>query len=63
MSITAEELNNIYSNLFDEEYLKNTRALSAGLERFYESFIGSESYKQIQTWMLNVRYCNNIFTY
>lgn len=49
MSITVEELNNIYSNLFDEEYLKHTRTLSAGLERFCESFIGSGSYKQIQT--------------
>ena len=37
MSITVEELNNIYSNLFDEEYLQRTRALSAGLEKFYES--------------------------
>lgn len=48
MSITVEELNNIYSNLFDEEYLQRTRALSAGLEKFYESITGSESYKQIQ---------------
>lgn len=48
MSITVKELNKIYSNLFDEEYLQRTRALSAGLEKFYESITGSESYKQIQ---------------
>lgn len=49
MSITVEELNNIYTNLFDEKYIEQARALSAGLERYYGSFVGSENYKQLQS--------------
>lgn len=48
MSIIVEELNNVYRNLFSEEYLERTRKLSIESEKFYESITRSECYKQIQ---------------
>ena len=50
MSATTSELLDSYTKMFDSEFYKNLKGITAGIEALQKSLVGSDFHKQMQAW-------------